>query len=374
MSPAIKALRVMLPLVWFLFFAVPTFFVVGWMVASIYEVPLSAESFRFERAWAGLLIPGALLVLIARGWVQGHAAPRLFVSRGRDLARAGGGLRPWIRHSTTGLRATAVGLLALGLMGPQSIHARDTTELSGIDIVLTLDMSLSMEAADVRPTRFEATQAVVDRFIERRPNDRLGAVVFGRQAYTLMPLTTDKTVLRSTIHELQLGNIDGRGTAIGNAVATALNRLRHSEAESKVVILLTDGDSNSGDVMPGQATEFAHTMGVKVFTILMGQSDEAPVQQGVDLFGRPLNALRNYRVNPELLRDMAARTGGSFFQVADRQGLEQSFHAILNTLERSKIEDAGKFYGELFPAFLWPAFALLCLELLLGALVLRRWP
>jgi len=374
-SPTLrKVLRFLSPLAWTFFFALPTTYAVLWAVDGVYEVPLRPDSFRFERPWAALLLPAAFFVLVSRGYIQRFAAPRLLVSRGRDLAMSRGGFRIWAKDSTIGMRVTAVTLVAFALMGPQSIHARDRAELEGIDIVLTLDSSLSMQAADIQPNRFLATQAVVDEFVQRRPNDRMGAVIFGRDAYTLLPLTTDKEALRTMIAELELGMIDGRGTAIGNAVATALNRLRDSEAESKVVILLTDGDSNSGNVSPDQAAEFASVMGVKVFTILMGQSDEARVQRGTGFGGRPIFDVGNFPVNPELLQHMAEQTGGEYYHVADRQGLERSFHAILDTLEKSELEDLGRVYGELFPAFLWPALFLLAFELFAGALIFRRWP
>jgi Ca-activated chloride channel family protein len=199
-------------------------------------------------------------------------------------------------------------------------------------------------------------------------------VVFGRDAYTLMPLTSDKDMLRTAIAELELGMIEGRGTAIGNAVGVALNRLRASKAKSRVMILLTDGDSNSGNIAPDEAAEFAKHLRVKLYTVLMGRSDDAPVKRGVDLFGRPLFGGANFPVNPELLKRMAQATGGEFYLASDRQGLERSFHAILDTLEKSDIEDAGAIYGELFPAFVGPAVLLLALEALLGTLLFRRWP
>ncbi|KPK11926.1 MAG: hypothetical protein AMJ62_16255 [Myxococcales bacterium SG8_38] len=271
------------------------------------------------------------------------------------------------------LRTTAIVLLVVGLAGPQSIHARDTAEVSGIEIILTLDMSRSMEAADIRPTRFRATKAVVRDFIDRRPNDRIGAVVFGVDAYTLLPLTTDREALRTALRGLQLDQIDGRGTAIGNAVGVSLNRLKRSRAKSKVIILLTDGESNAGNVSPSQAAELASAMSVKIFPILMGVSDTAPVQRGTGLFGRALFGTANYPVNPELLEEMAERTGGEFFLVSDREALEQSFHQILDRLEKTEIEDAGRMYTELFPAFVGPALLFLIMELL-AALWLRRWP
>ncbi len=347
---------------------------VAWLVERVYEVPLEPESFRFERPLAGVLVVAALLVVIARGHLAKQRAPRLLVSRGADLRAASGQNRIWLGAVATGLRAVAVVLLALGLMGPQSIHARDSTEVEGIDLVLVLDLSLSMQAADIRPRRFEATKQVVDEFIQRRPNDRIGAVVFGRDAYTLLPLTTDHEALRTMVGELELGGIDGHGTAIGNGLGVALNRLRKSTAKSRVVVLATDGDSNSGNISPVQAAEFARALNVKVYTILMGKSGDAPVQAGNDLFGRPVFDRGNFPINPELLKKVASETGGEAYQVDNREALEQSFHNILDKLEKTDIEDAGRVYGELLAAFLGPALALLALELLLGVLVLRRWP
>jgi Ca-activated chloride channel family protein len=344
------------------------------LIERHYGVPLTEKAFRFERPQALALLLALPLVLLARGVLQRRRAPRLRVSRGADLQAVAGGPRLWVSAVVTGLRATAVTLIALALMGPQSIHARDTTETAGIDIVLTLDLSLSMQAADIKPNRFVATQQVVDDFIRRRPNDRVGSVIFGRDAYTLLPLTTDHEALRGMIGRLELGVIDGRGTAIGNAIGMSLNRLRKSDAKSRVMILLTDGDSNSGNVSPTQAADFAKALGVKIYTILMGESGDAPVQMGKDLFGRPLFDRGAFPINPELLAQVAKQTGGQAFRATDREELEKSFHTILDQLEKSQIEDAGRVYGELFGAFVGPALALLVLELLLGSLVLRRWP
>jgi Ca-activated chloride channel homolog len=352
----------------------PALFLVVQVLEHVYAVPPSSSGMRFERPWAGLLALGALLIVWSRAYWDKLRAPRIQISRGRDLAALPVGLRVRLRPVLYALRFASIVLLVLGLMGPQSIHARERSELEGIDIVLTLDLSLSMQASDITPNRFEATKFVVDEFISKRPNDRIGTVVFGRDAYTLMPLTSDKDMLRTAIAELELGMIEGRGTAIGNAVGVALNRLRTSKAKSRVLILLTDGDSNSGNIAPDEAADFAKHMGAKLYTVLMGKADDAPVQRGVDLFGRPLFGGGNFPVNPELLKRMAESTGGEFYLASDRQGLERSFHAILDSLERSEIEDAGAIYGELFPAFVGPAVIFLLLEALLGTLVFRRWP
>jgi Ca-activated chloride channel homolog len=362
------------PLICSLALAIPLALLVIAIIERVYQVPLMARSFRFERPAALALLAAAPLVLLARGYLYRKRSARLLVSRGAELKGLHGGYRIWLAAGLTAARVVAVALLAVALMGPQSIHARNQTDVEGIDIVLTLDLSLSMQAADIKPNRFVATKEVVDDFIRRRPNDRIGAVVFGRDAYTLLPLTTDHQALRSTIMDLELGLIDGRGTAIGNGIGVAINRLRKSTAKSRVMILATDGDSNSGNLSPVQAAEFARALGIKVYTILMGSSEQAPVQTGRDLFGRPVFDRGDFPINPELLKKVAAQTGGESFQVADRQALERSFHAILDKLERAQIEDAGRMYGELFPAFAYPALALLALEVLLSALVLRRWP
>ncbi len=359
----------------------------GWLVAAAfvaavvslryldarYQILISDEQLRFERPWAGVLLFGVPLVWLSRFWLQRRSRPRLQFSKARALRMSKGSWRARLADLPSALRTVALALLVVGLAGPQSIHARDTTEVSGIEIILTLDMSGSMEAADIRPTRFRATKAVVRDFIDRRPNDRIGAVVFGRDAYTLLPLTTDRQALRTALRGLKLDQIDGRGTAIGNAVGVSLNRLKRSQAKSKVIILLTDGESNAGNVSPAQAAELASTMEVKIYPILMGVSDEAPVQKGTGMFGRAVFGRANYPVNPELLDAMAEQTGGEFFLVSDRAALEQSFHQILDALEKTEIEDAGRMYTELFPAFVGPALLFLGIELLV-LLWLRRWP
>jgi len=217
-------------------------------------------------------------------------------------------------------------------------------------------------------------QRGVDGSIRRRPNDRIGAVVFGVDAYTLLPLTTDKEALRGVIAEMELGNIDGQGTAIGNGLGVSLNRLRQSRAASRVIILLTDGDSNSGNIAPEQAAEFAANMDVRIYSVLMGQSDDAMVQQGVDQVGRPIWDRGEFPINPELMARISERTGAESFVVGYREALERSFHTLLDRLEQSEIEGQGRVLGELFPEVVWPAYFPPLLAGPGGSLYLRRWP
>src|SRR5262249_17846802 len=179
------------------------------------------------------------------------------------------------------------------------------------------------------------------------------------------------------LEQLHLGAIDGRGTAIGNALGVALNRLRHSDAQSKVIILLTDGDNNSGNISPLQAARFAQSLGVKVFTVLLGQNDDAPAppRGGRDPFGGMARVpRRRYPVNPKLLEQIATMTGGTPYLAIDRRALEQRFHQILEELDKSKLRDSGTVYAEVYPRFLWPALVLVLLEAGLSLTRFRKFP
>jgi Ca-activated chloride channel family protein len=331
------------------------------------------SSLRFERPWLlllGLFIP----VVIVRAMLERRSGPRLRFPLTGVLARSGPGWRSRLAPLSTGLGVGALALLVVAAARPQDSSQRQSTSLEGVDIVLTLDVSGSMQATDLRPTRLEAAKAVMLDFIQRRRNDRIGAVVFATDAFTLCPLTLDYSVLASMIQDTQLGVIDGNATAIGNAVGVSINRLRRSDAKSKAIILLTDGSSNAGNISPEQATEFARTLGIKVFTVLMGRQDQAEVASGLDFFSRQMFGQQNVPVNPDLLISMAEQTGGAFFEATDRGSLESSFHSILDALERTQIEDQGVVYAELFGRYLVLALLLLALEVLLAVTVLRRVP
>ncbi len=331
--------------------------------------------------WALLSLPGALaawavaaLVYRPVGGSPGDSAARLRVSQGATMAVLPRTLATRLIQLPAALRVVAIGLVGIALARPQRVDAPDSLELSGIDIVLTLDLSGSMRAADLQPTRIEAAKEVVRDFIQRRRSDRIGVVVFGREAFTLVPPTLDYMVLQNAVGALNLDMIDGSGTAIGDGLGTALNRLRRSDARSKVVVLLTDGANNAGHIDPHEAAQLAAALHVKVYTVLMGTSDEAPVQAGIDLAGRPVFQTAHFPVDPALLEEIARTTGGQFFRAVDRATLERSFHTILDHLERSKIADAGVRYGELFPYLVVAALALLVTEAALSSTRLRRFP
>jgi Ca-activated chloride channel family protein len=202
----------------------------------------------------------------------------------------------------------------------------------------------------------------------------VGIVVFGREAYTLCPLTLDYNVLQSMVSRLQLGQLNGEGTAIGNAVGTAINRLRSSEARSRVIILVTDGESNTGNISPDQAAQFAETIGIRIYTILIGTSDETSVSIGRDIFGLPVNQPgQYYPINPELLQRMASRTGGEYARATSREELMHQVQRI-DQLERSMIQDLTVRFAERFHVPLLLGLLLLGIDLGLRATRMRRFP
>jgi Ca-activated chloride channel family protein len=209
---------------------------------------------------------------------------------------------------------------------------------------------------------------VIQDFVKRRPSDRIGLVVFAREAYTHVPLTLDHGTYLRMLSELRLGIIDGQGTAIGNGIGVALNRLRHSEARSKVIIVLTDGENNAGNIAPEQAARFAQTMKVKVYTILAGDNDPEAAPPGA------MNPRQRHPVNPKLLEQIASMTGGTPYLATDTRALAERFQKILEDLEKSSIRDRGVLYAELYQKFLLVGFALLVVEIALRLTRLRRLP
>jgi Ca-activated chloride channel homolog len=326
------------------------------------------ESFRFAHPLALCLIPLAVALVL---WAGIHRAPvrrgAIMYSRASYLGERRRGLVARLRDLPVVLRLLTVVLVGVALARPQSARRDDDIELEGIDIVVTLDLSGSMEEVDLVPNRLEAAKAVIQDFVRRRPADRIGLVIFGRDAYTYIPPTLDHGTFLRMLADLRLGIIDGKGTAIGNGLGVALARLRRSDARSKVVILLTDGDNNAGNISPLQAAGYARKMGVKVYTILAGDNDSS------DLPARA-SAGHRYPVNPKLLEQIATMTGGTPYLASDTRALAQRFQNILEELEKSRIRDRAILYAELYPRVLGPAFLILLLEIALSLSRLRRLP
>jgi Ca-activated chloride channel family protein len=327
----------------------------------------NVEGFRFAHPGALALIPPAVALVLWAGLRRAPGRRGLFAySRAGELALQRGGLVSRLRDLPVVLRLAAVVLVGVALARPQTTRVADDLEVEGIDIVIALDLSGSMAETDLVPNRLEAAKAVIKNFVQRRPSDRIGLVVFGREAFAHIPLTLDHGTFLRMLDELRVGIIDGRATAIGNGIGVALNRLRRSDAKSKVIIVLTDGENNAGNISPEQAARYAQTLGVRIYTILAGDNDA----ESAAAAAAPPGMRQRQPVNPKLLEQIASMTGGTPYLATDTRALAQRFQRILEDLEKSRLRDRGVLYAELYQRFLVVAFALLCLEI---ALRLTRW-
>jgi Ca-activated chloride channel family protein len=317
--------------------------------------------------------------------------PHLKVPAVGPLAIGPRGWRSAMRDTPGVLRGAALVLAVLALGRPESVLRGETEDERGIDIVLVLDLSGSMAAvmdapsdelpagsathgAHHRPTRIDVAKDVLTDFVRRRKTDRIGVVVFAKEAFVLSPPTLDYGLIASLVSRIDLNVIDSSKTAIGDAVGTAVARMRRSSARSKAVVLLTDGDSNEGTVSPQYAAHLAQKEGVRIYTVQIGNGDDVDIQAGTDLFGQPMYVRKHFPVNPALLKSMAQETGGDSFIATDGRGLSQSMHAILDHLEKTKFESQASTMEDLFPFLLVPAVVLLALEAIARLVLVRRFP
>lgn len=266
-----------------------------------------------------------------------------------------------IRYALLGVPYLAYVLLILGLARPAALNQTVERKAEGIDIVITLDLSGSMKAEDLRPNRFEAAKTVASEFISNRESDRIGLVVFARQSFTLVPPTLDYKLLRQALTDLKLDQIQD-GTAIGMGIATAVNRLKTSTAASKVIIILTDGENNSGEIDPLTAADLARQFNIRVYTIGASTDGTAPYPIDDPVFGRRYHAIK-VDIDEPMLTEIAEKTGGKYFRARDTNALRAIYNEI-NTLERSDV-DEQIFVDrlDLYWMFLSPAFALFLLHL-----------
>lgn len=329
---------------------------------------------RLATPWLLLaLIPSVAAVWwMARRRVRGDARMVLPEAQSR-IALA---VSPWIRldRALPLLRGLAMVLLVVSVARPQSGQRLEDVSTLGVDIVVALDVSGSMRAEDFKPkNRLEVAKRTIERFSEGRASDRLGLVAFAALATTRCPLTQDHEMLRSFLEQVDFAPRDYDGTAIGLGLATAVNRLRDSKAESKVVVLVTDGVNNAGQIGPRAAADAARALDVKVYTVGVGSQGSVPVPVDMGPMGQRV-VMRELELDEELLREIAETTGGRYFRATDAEGLRQVFTAI-DQLEKTEIESKVRvLYSELFPLTLLPALALLLLERLLVATRLRRLP
>lgn len=317
-----------------------------------------------------LVIPALLIVHYI--WLElSQRHPHLRVSTSVPWKLAGTPFMAWLRHLPFLFRLAAIVLIVIALARPRTYEETTQVDAEGIDIVLAMDVSTSMLARDLYPDRINASKDIATEFLSQRKADRIGIVVFAGESFTQCPLTTDKRTLVNLMNEISTDIIDD-GTAIGNGLATAVARLTESDAKSRVVILLTDGVNNSGEVSPQMATEIAKQYGIRVYTIGVGKEGMAkyPVMTP---WGVQLQDVK-VEIDEPLLKDIAQATGGKYFRATDNTTLAEIYNEI-NQMETGLTTITNVVsYEELFMMYVLWALAALMMELLLDWFVIRRMP
>lgn len=281
-------------------------------------------------------------------------------------------LRYWLRHIPVVLRLMAIAAAIVALARPVEVHNQSETTTEGIDIVIAMDISSSMLARDFVPDRLTAAKQLATEFTSERTGDRISVVAFAGEAFTQCPLTSDQAAVGTMLSRLRSGVVDD-GTAIGNGLATAINRLRESGAKSKVVVLMTDGINNRGQISPIMAAEIARDLGIKVYTIGVGSRDKAPMP-AQDMFGNITYVMADVEIDEELLRDIASKTSGQYFRANDNEAL-RSIYQQINELEKSKVQVTNyTSYEEHFAYWLLLSLLLLAAEFIIARFVLNRLP
>lgn len=281
-------------------------------------------------------------------------------------------LRYWLRHLPIVLRLAALVAIVVALARPVDVRSSSETTTEGIDIVLAMDISGSMLARDFQPDRLTAAKQLASEFVADRVGDRISVVAFAGEAFTQCPLTSDQASVATMLSRLRSGVVED-GTAIGNGLATAVNRLRESGAKSKVVVLLTDGVNNRGQISPVMAAEIARDLGIKVYTIGVGSRGKAPFP-AVDMFGNTSYVMADVEIDEELLRKIASTTGGEYFRAEDNEALKEIYSHI-NTMEKSEVQvTTYTTYEELYAWWVVLALLLLASEFLVERVVLNRIP
>ncbi|WP_207778424.1 vWA domain-containing protein [Balneicella halophila] len=278
------------------------------------------------------------------------------------------------QHILYTLLFSSLVFLIVAMARPQTSFSFEKSKTEGIDIVIALDISFSMLAQDFQPNRLEAAKDVAMEFVTNRPNDRIGLVVFSGESYTQCPPTTDQRILLNLFSEVKTNDAIDGGTAIGNGLATSINRLRESEAKSKVIILLTDGENNRGSIAPETAAELAGKFGVKVYTIGIGSNGTARTPVGIRPNGHILYDNLPVKLDEALLQTIAETTDGKYYRATTKNKLKEIYTAI-DKLEKTKIlKDKHTRHNEMFQLFAFIGLALLALYILLKFWILKITP
>lgn len=330
----------------------------------------------FAHPWLLLL----LLLLPALAWLKGKGgSPPAFLYSSVQLVRA---VLNVSRSRSGGFLATlrwlALAVLIVALAQPRLTKSQTQVKASGVDIAVAIDLSLSMASEDFevggeRVSRIDMAKAVLKKFIEKRPNDRIGLVAFATDAYIAAPLTLDHDFLFKNLDRLELNVIDGSQTAIGSGLGTAINRLRDLKSKSKIVILMTDGQNNSGKLAPLTVAEAAQSLGVKVYTIGVGMRGQAPMPTR-DMFGRKVYQMVPVDIDEDTLQKISDMTGGKYYR-ADNAERFQQIYAEIDKLEKSEaVVKKYTEFNELFAWFLLAGLSLFGTELVLKHTIMRRLP
>lgn len=314
-----------------------------------------------------LLIPYIIWYILKRH----HNEASLQIADTSVYATAPKSYKNYLLHVPFALRMLTLAMIIIVLARPQTTNSWQSSEVEGIDIMLAIDVSTSMLAEDLKPNRLEAAKEVAAEFVNGRPNDNIGITLFAGESFTQCPLTVDHAVLLNFIHGTRCGLIED-GTAVGMGIANAVSRLKESKAKSKVVILLTDGTNNRGDISPLTAAEIAKSFGIRVYTIGVGTNGEAPYPYPVGGTVQYVNM--KVEIDEKTLAQIASTTEGNYFRATSNSKLKEVYEEIdklektkLNVKEFSKREEA-------YRGFAWVAFLTFLLELLLRYTILRRIP
>lgn len=312
-----------------------------------------------------LLIPLCVWYL----WKYRNQSPSMGISTISAFKSLPTSWRVWVIHFCFLLQLATVAFLIVALARPQTTDSLRTQRILGTDIVVAIDISGSMSATDFKPSRFEAAKDVASKFISNRPNDNIGLVAFSGESLSLMPLTTDKAALINTVENISMGALED-GTAIGDGLSSAINRIVSGKSRSKSIILLTDGTNNAGDVPPSTAAKIARSKGIKVYTIGVGTNGTISV---ADPYGFASTTIET-KIDEESLRNIADMTGGMYFRATDERMLSNVFNEI-DKLEKTEL-DVNRYTqkDENFMPWVWAALGTFCLMLLLRYTVVRRIP
>ncbi len=330
------------------------------------------SDYTFQNPW---LLLGLLVVPILAYWYFAKLRKRKLTIPlpGIGEVKQTRSIRSLLSNVLPVLSLLGIASLIIGLARPQLALKEEEVKAEGIDIMMVMDLSSSMLAQDFAPDRLSVSKAMAEEFVDKRPYDRVGLVVFAGESFTQCPLTVDHKIVKDFLASLQCGLLED-GTAIGMGLASAVNRLRESKAKSKIVILLTDGSNNSGYIKPMTAAEIAKELGVKVYTIGIGSSGTARAPIGRRPDGSYVYGMTRVQIDEELLNEMSKQTGARYFRATTSAQLEQ-IYAYIDQLEKTEIEvNVYKRYEEKYRPFVLFGIISLLLQWLLGHTVLRQLP